>query len=156
MKIILIAFLFITSTQLYAQQNEEAEKKNILEKVNLFFKVLETKDTVLYNTLVYPNAQIWTIRPQQDTLKIGMRSFSTDMINLAAMKTVIEERPMRYDIKVHNNIAVAWMPYTLSLSGKFSHCGVDVFTLLKSAEGWKIVSTVYSVEPEGCAALKQN
>jgi len=156
MKIILIAFLFITSTQLYAQQNEEAEKKNILEKVNLFFKVLETKDTVLYNTLVYPNAQIWTIRPQQDTLKIGMRSFSTDMINLAAMKTVIEERPMRYDIKVHNNIAVVWMPYTLSLSGKFSHCGVDVFTLLKSAEGWKIVSTVYSVEPEGCAALKQN
>lgn len=156
MKIILIAFLFLASTQLYGQQNEEAEKKNILEKVNLFFKVLKTKDTVLYNTLVYPNAQIWTIRPQQDTLKIGMRSFSTDMINLAAMKTVIEERPMRYDIKIHNNIAVVWMPYTLSLSGKFSHCGVDVFTLLKAAEGWKIVSTVYSVEPEGCAALKQN
>lgn len=154
MKKILFAFLFFASTQLYAQQNEEAEKKNILEKVNLFFKVLETKDTVLYNTLVYSNAQIWTIRPQQDTLKIGMRSFSTDMVNLAAMKTVIEERPMRYDIKIHNNIAVVWMPYTLSLSGKFSHCGVDVFTLLKAADGWKIVSTVYSVEPEGCAALK--
>jgi len=156
MKKILLAFLFFTSAQGYAQQNDEAEKKIIQEKVNLFFKVLETKDTALYNTIVYPNAQIWTIRPQQDVLKIAMRSFSDDMVNLVAMKTVIEEKPLSYEIKIHNNIAVVWMPYTLSLSGKFSHCGVDVFTLLKASEGWKIVSTVYSVEPDGCASLKQN
>lgn len=152
---LLLLFLF-TFSQCYAQQNDEAQKKIITEKVNLFFKVLETKDTVLYNTLVYPNAQIWTIRPQQDVLKIAMRSFSDDMISLVAMKPVIEERPVSYEIKVHNNIAIVWAPYTLSLSGKFSHCGVDVFTLLRSAEGWKIVSTVYSVEPDGCASLKKN
>ncbi len=155
MKKFLLAFLFFTSVHCYAQQNDEVEKKEILGKVNLFFKVLETKDTALYNTIVYPNAQIWTIRPQQDVLKIAMRSFSDDMVNLVAMKTVIEEKPLSYEIKIHNNIAVVWMPYTLSLSGKFSHCGVDVFTLLKASEGWKIVSTVYSVEPDGCASLKQ-
>lgn len=156
MKKNLLPLFFLTFSQCYAQQNDEAEKKLISEKINLFFKVLETKDTVLYNTLVYSNAQIWTIRPQQDTLKVAMRSFSADMISLVAMKPVIEERPMSYEIKVHNNIAIVWAPYTLSLSGKFSHCGVDIFTLLKSAEGWKIVSTVYSVEPDGCASLKQN
>lgn len=155
MKKVLLPFLLFAFSQCYTQQNDEAEKKVITEKVNLFFKVLETKDTVLYNTLVYPNAQIWTIRPQQDTLKIGMRSFSADMINLIAMKPIIEEKPMSYEIKIHNNIAIVWAPYTLSLSGKFSHCGVDVFTLLKTAEGWKIVSTVYSVEPDGCASLKE-
>ena len=85
-----------------------------------------------------------------------MRSFSDDFIRLATMKQVIEEKLLSSEIKIHNNIAVAWVPYTLSFSGKFSHCGVDVFTLLKTAEGWKIVSTVYSVEPDGCAALKQN
>jgi hypothetical protein len=153
--IFLLLFMF-TFSCCFAQQNEEAEKKAVTEKVNLFFKVLETKDTALYKSLVYPDAQIWTIRPQQDTLKIASRSFSTDIANLAVMKTVIEERPISFDIKVHNNIAVVWAPYTLSMSGKFSHCGVDVFTLLKSAEGWKIVSTVYSVEPEGCASLKKN
>jgi hypothetical protein len=156
MKQALFVFLFFISTLCYAQQNDEAEKKLILEKVNLFFKVLETKDTALYNTIVYPSAQIWTIRPILDTLKIAMRSFSDDMIRLVAMKTVIEEKSLSYEIKMHNNIAVVWMPYTLSLSGKFSHCGVDVFTLLKAADGWKIVSTVYSVEPDSCAVLKQN
>jgi len=156
MKNIVLAFLLITSTQVYAQQKDEAAKKDILEKVNLFFKVLKTQDTVLYNTIVYPNAQIWTIRLQQDTLKVAMRSFSEDMTRLVAMKTIIEENPLSYEINIHNNIAVVWMPYTLNLSGKFSHCGVDVFTLLKAAEGWKIVSAVYSVEPDGCAVLKQN
>ena len=156
MKKILLVFLLFTSAQGYAQQNEEAEKKEIVGKVNLFFKSLETKDTFLYKTLVYPNAQIWAIRPQQDTLNVTMRSFSDDFIRLATMKQVIEEKLLSSEIKIHNNIAVAWIPYTLSFSGKFSHCGVDVFTLLKTAEGWKIVSTVYSVEPDGCAALKQN
>ena len=155
MKKIILLLLFFTYFQSQAQQNDEAEKKLIAEKINLFFKVLETKDTALYNTLVYPNAQIWTIRSQKDALKIAMRSFSDDMVSLVAMKTVIEERPMSYEIKVHNNIAIVWAPYTLSLSGKFSHCGVDVFTLLQSTEGWKIVSTVYSVEPDGCTSLQK-
>jgi hypothetical protein len=155
MKKILLPLLLVAFSQCYAQQNDEAEKKEITKKINLFFKVLETKDTVLYNTLVYPNAQIWTIRPQQDTLKIDMRSFSADMVSLVAMKTVIEEKPISFEIKVHSNIAIVWAPYTLSLSGKFSHCGVDVFTLLKAADGWKIVSTVYSVEPDGCASLQK-
>jgi len=152
---IVLPFLLLGFYYCSAQQNEEAEKKEVLEKVNLFFKVLETKDTVLYNTIVYSNAQIWTIRPQQDTLKVAMRSFDDDMKRLVTMQTVIEEKPMTYEIKIHNNIAMVWMPYTLSLNGKFSHCGVDIFTLLKSAEGWKIVSTVYSVEPDGCASLQK-
>jgi hypothetical protein len=156
MKRIILPLLILSFTYCCAQQHDEAEKKAITEKVNLFFKVLETKDTALYKTLVYSDAQIWTIRPVKDTLKIASRSFSTDIANLAAMKTVIEERPISLDIKVHNNIAVVWAPYTLSISGKFSHCGVDIFTLLKAPEGWKIVSTVYSVEPDGCASLKQN
>lgn len=155
MKRILPLFLLFVFSQCYAQENDDAERKIITEKVNLFFKVLETKDTVLYNTLVYTNGQIWTIRPNQDALQVAMRSFSADMLSLVARKPVIEERPISYYIKIHNNIAIVWAPYTLSLSGKFSHCGVDVFTLLKAPEGWKIVSAVYSVEPGGCASLQK-
>ena len=154
MKNILLPVLLFVFSQCYAQHDTESEKKEILGNVNLFFKALETKDTVLYNTLVFPNAQIWTIRPQQDTLKVAMRSFSDDFIRLATMKPVIEENLLSSDIKIHNNIAIVWAPYTLSLSGIFSHCGVDVFTFLKTTEGWKIASTVYSVEPDGCASLK--
>jgi len=156
MKKILLPLFFITSVQCFAQQNSETEKKEVRDKLNLFFKVLETKDTVLYKTLAFANGQIWTVRRQQDTIKNTLRSFADDIKSLTGMNTVIEERPLSYEIKIHNDIAIAWVPYTLSLSGKFSHCGVDVFTLIKTSEGWKIVNASYSVEPDGCAILKQN
>lgn len=152
-KILLLLLLF-TSVQCCAQQNEETKKNEVQEKVNHFFKALETKDTVLYKTIVFTNGQIWTVRKQQDTLKNSVRSFADDMKKLAATNAVIEERPLSYEIKIHNDIAIAWVPYTLSLSGKFSHCGVDVFTLIKTSDGWKIVNASYSIEPDGCATLK--
>ena len=153
MKKILLLLLLLTSTYSYARQNEEEEKKQILQKLNSFFKVLENRDTAIYNTLVFANAQIWTVRNQNDTLKNSMRSFADDMKKLIAMNTVIQEHPLSFDIKIHNDIAIAWVPYTLSLSGKYSHCGVDVFTLIKTNEGWKIVNATYSVELDGCASL---
>jgi hypothetical protein len=43
-----------------------------------------------------------------------------------------------------------WAPYDLWVNKKFSHCGVDVFTLIKTNQGWKIASLVYTVEPDAC------
>ncbi len=150
----LLFFLF-SCLQAAAQSREEADKKIITEKVNHFFEALEKKDTVLYSSIVMPDAQIWVVRKLNDTLRNPMRSFSEDFKRLAVMKETIEEKPFKYTISIHNDIAVVWAPYTLSLSGKFSHCGIDVFTLLNTREGWKIVSTVYSVEPGGCAEIQK-
>ena len=49
-------------------------------------------------------------------------------------------------VQVHERIAMVWAPYDLWVNDKFSHSGVDVFTLLKTAEGWKISSCSYTVE----------
>jgi hypothetical protein len=45
---------------------------------------------------------------------------------------------------------VVWGSYNLWINDKFSHCGVDAFTLLKTDSGWKISSLSYSKETEGC------
>jgi hypothetical protein len=156
MKKTLLPLLLFAFVPCCAQQSAEAEKKVIMEKVNQFFIALEKRDTVLYNSVVLTGGQIWTVRRLKDTLKTSMRSFTDDMFKLVGMNTVIEERPLSYEIKIHQDIAVAWVPYTLSLSGKFSHCGVDVFTLIRTMNGWKIVNAAYSVEPDGCASLKIN
>ena len=37
------------------------------------------------------------------------------------------------------------------VDGKFSHCGIDIFDLVKTAEGWKISGLTYTVERTGCA-----
>ncbi|MBS1620002.1 MAG: nuclear transport factor 2 family protein [Bacteroidetes bacterium] len=150
-------FLFIVvllAHKLNAQTNNK-DKQAVLEKVSTFFKALEKKDTVLYKSIAFTNSQIWVSRNKADSVQTAMRYISDDIAHLPSVKEVIEERPLKTEINIHGNIAVVWVPYILSLSGKFSHCGIDVFTLLKTVDGWKIVSCVYSVEPNGCEAIKK-
>jgi hypothetical protein len=48
------------------------------------------------------------------------------------------ERIWNPEVRVHGLIATVWTPYDFWTDGKFSHCGVDAFDLIKTAEGWKI------------------
>jgi hypothetical protein len=60
------------------------------------------------------------------------------------------ERMWEPVVQVHDRVAMVWTPYDFYLNGAFSHCGTDVFTLLKESEGWKIASITYNVVREGC------
>ncbi|HVT85221.1 MAG TPA: nuclear transport factor 2 family protein [Chitinophagaceae bacterium] len=154
MKNLLLLVVVLFTHNLNAQTNIN-DKQAVLEKVSRFFKALEKKDTTLYKSIAFTNSKIWVSRNKPDSLQTEMRYISDDIAHLPLMKEAIEERPLKTEINVHGNFAVVWAPYTLSLSGKFSHCGIDVFTLLKTADGWKIVSCVYSVEPQGCDAIRK-
>lgn len=155
MKNLLTIIILTVAISAQSQINETKEKQAVLEKVNQFFSALEKKDTALFKSISFTNTQVWSSRSMADSIKTSMRYVSDDILRLSVMKETIEEKPLKYDISLHGNIAIVWAPYTLSLSGKFSHCGIDVFTLLKTNEGWKIISIAYTVEPDGCAEIKK-
>lgn len=156
MKVAFLCLFSLYYLQCYSQQSDIIEENDIRHKVDQFFRALATKDTVLYQTIALPTGQIWTVRNTDGTLKYSTRTIGHDITRLASMKETIEERPLHYDIRIHQDIAIAWVPYTLNVSGEFSHCGIDVFTLLKTDQGWKIVSAAYSVEPDGCDVIKKD
>jgi len=155
MKTKLLIFLLLSCTTVLAQKADPADKKIVIGIVNRFFEALEKKDTALYSSLVMRNAQIWVSRKRNDSLQTPMRSFADDIQKLHQYKETLLERALGYQVNIHNNIAVVWAPYTFHLNTTLSHCGIDVFTLLKTMAGWKIVSTVYTVEPDGCAELQK-
>jgi hypothetical protein len=72
---------------------------------------------------------------------------------LANKEHVLEERMREKEVQVqiHKQLAMVWAPYDLWINKQFSHCGIDVFTLIKTNQGWKIASLAYTVEPAGCA-----
>lgn len=153
MRKLLVCYLLFSCYTLQAQ--EAADKKAVIRIVDQFFEALEKKDTALYSSLVMRNAQIWVSRKRNDSLQTPMRSFAEDIQKLHQYKEILLERALSYQVTIHNNIAVVWVPYTFQLGAKLTHCGIDVFTLLKTTAGWKIVSTVYTVEPDGCAELQK-
>ena len=49
---------------------------------------------------------------------------------------------------------MVWTPYEFWADGKSSHCGIDVFDMMKDKGVWKIANAMWTVEPEACAALR--
>lgn len=61
------------------------------------------------------------------------------------------ERGFRPEVRVNGTIGMVWYPYDLYVNGKWSHCGVDVFTLVRTDAGWRIVAMAWSAEqPPAC------
>lgn len=60
------------------------------------------------------------------------------------------ERMWDPTVQVQDPVAMVWTPYDFHLNGEFSHCGIDVFTMLNGAEGWQVTSITYNVVREEC------
>ena len=138
MKKLLLLLLIPFSIKSIAQEMDKEDKKEVLQKVQHFFDALEKQDTVLFKSILLTNGQVWAISEKENAAKYSMRLFGDFMKTLVNPARIIQERMLSSEIKIHNRIAMAWVPYTLDISGKFSHCGVDLFTFLKTDEGWKI------------------
>ncbi|HMG92070.1 MAG TPA: nuclear transport factor 2 family protein [Chryseolinea sp.] len=125
------------------------EKKEVLAISQQFFSALEKGDTAALRSLFLDDALNYFVQERDTKVRTGSRSpksFKADK------DRVVRERFIKdgVNVMVHNRIAVVWGSYNLWINDKFSHCGVDAFTLLKTEAGWKISSLSYSMETEGC------
>jgi hypothetical protein len=150
-KIVLPAFFVLTaSATLTAQQKaENTEGVRVLAVVQSFFDALEKQDTAALNKMFLPDARNFSVRELPDSVVIRSQASTSFRFNSAQ---IIRER-MRSastEVKIHGRIAMVWAPYDLWINDFFSHCGVDVFTLIKSSKGWKITSVAYTLETQRC------
>ena len=134
-----------SSVRVYAQD----EKKEVLAIAQQFFDALEKGDTTTLRSLFLDDARNYFVQERDTKIRAGSQSPK----NFRADKDrVVRERFIKdgVEVMVHNRIAMVWGPYNLWINDKFSHCGVDAFTLLKTEAGWKISSLSFSMETEGC------
>lgn len=65
-------------------------------------------------------------------------------------KEIWDERIYDLTIQVDGPMATVWAPYKFYLGEKFSHCGVNAFTLIKTETGWKITSITDTRRKDEC------
>ena len=73
---------------------------------------------------------------------------SDDVAGLSKGKGVLLERIWDPEVKIRGPIANVWTPYDFWIDGKFSHCGIDSFDLIKVDGQWKISGIMYTVESD--------
>ena len=153
-KFVLILALTL-SFDCFSQEAAKAEVVAVETVVNQFFQALEKQDTVLLKKVAFMEGQVWTVNNTVSPARSRMRFLSEDLQSLISKNTYLET-PLAVEVKIHKGLAMAWVPYEFRLNGEFSHCGVDVFTLIKNEDAWKIVNLSYTIDKEGCDEPKIN
>lgn len=142
----LASFLLLSAIWCGAQST--GEDQSVISRVQALFDAMATHDSTAATALVIPEGRLMVSRANGTVSNSTLGEFAT---RLSSAKSSYLERMWNPKVMVRGGIAVLWTEYDFHLDGKFSHCGIDSFQLVKMPEGWKISGLAYTVEPTGCA-----
>ena len=158
MRVIPIVIAVLVTATLSAQSGN-SEKDAVLKAVQIFFDTMAAKDVEGARAILQPQGRFHAMGMRDG--KPDVRAFSNEeyFADLQASKQKMRERTWNPEVSVHGLIATFRAPYDFWIDGKLSHCGTDVFDLIKTEDGWKIAGGVYTVEskcaPSPLGPLKQ-
>jgi len=112
------------------------------------FDAMKAHDTAAATALFMPGATLSSIDAAGKASAIPFEKF---VEHIGSSKSSWLERIWDPKVLEQGPIAVVWAPYDFHVSGKFSHCGIDSFTMLKTAGSWKIAAISDTRETSGCA-----
>ncbi|HEX5818172.1 MAG TPA: hypothetical protein VFY20_04800 [Gemmatimonadales bacterium] len=132
---------------LRAQTAQDSVRATVQE----FFRTMMARDTAGARRVLLDDGVTWGMRESDAGFVTWRRTHDQHVASLGKPGERLLERMWQPTVQVHGRLATLWTPYDFHVDGKFSHCGVDAVTLVRTDAGWKIASFVYTVEPTGCA-----
>ena len=148
----LLCFMILisgVSSSLYSQHDTIQIKSTITK----MFDGMTSFDSTMVKQTLADGCQLKSII-QLKTGEISIVDETTSaFLNVVGTKKPglkFDERILGYRILMDGAMAVAWTPYLFYLNDVFSHCGVNVFTLVKQQDEWKILSITDTRRKSGC------
>jgi hypothetical protein len=126
-----------------------AGRAAILAVVDSALNFITTGKYAALADLMLPEAQIYSAREREGVVQYRMRTAAEERQRPAG--AAIVERGFDSEVRLSGPVAVVWLPYDLYAGGRWSHCGIDIFTMVRVGEAWRIGNLTYSVEqPPAC------
>jgi Putative lumazine-binding len=144
--ILLTATLFTTHAK--AQSAEDSVKAVI----NTMFAGMKNADAGLFKSVFSDSAIMQTISRNKEGKTVVLNESLNEFADFVGKlkKDSADERITFETIKIDGPLAIAWTPYNFYFNGKFSHCGVNSFHLVRFNGIWKIQYLIDTRRRQGC------
>ncbi len=144
--IYLLCITLVTSAS-FGQTPEDSVKA----VVNNLFTAMITSDTVLLKSCFAENAILQTINKKKGVADVLSESTAAFINSVGSQqKGALDER-IKFDvIRIDDDLAIVWTPYSFYYKTVFSHCGVNSFQLVRIAGSWKIQYLVDTRRKRDC------
>jgi len=146
-KLTLILLLSLIYGSAWCQSETEAVKK----VVNTMFEAMRKGDSSLLKSTFHKSMVLHSVGVRNGASVLSVEN-ADDFAKAIGTphKGIYDERIVFGDIKIDGSLASVWAPYKFYLDDKFSHCGVDVFQLMKTGAGWKIIYIADTRRKDNC------
>ena len=150
-KNIVLFFLLISATTSFSQSDND----EIMKVVNGLFSAMRASNAQGIVDCFTDAASMQSMSNGKDGKVLFSTFLVADFASGMSKRAVgsADERVLTrgLSININNGLASAWVPYEFYLDKKFSHCGIDIFTLVKKDGQWKISNLTYNMIKDGCA-----
>lgn len=147
---LLAAVSIVPVVAVRAQDAPPGDSGKALAVVDALFAAMAVHDVDAARQTLLPGANLVVV------LADGRVRVMDDAGFLEALgkdKAPWQERIWDARVTTQDGLAQVWGPYDFHHDGKFSHCGVESFALVRDAAGaWRIANVSYTMRHEGCTA----
>lgn len=133
-----------------AHEHESDDATQVLVVVEAFMAGLEAKDADAMTALVTEDSYLALVEEREGEDRTQSMSLVQAAQGLAAVPADIAEPIFDPVVMVEGPVAMVWAPYEFILDGTRTHCGIDIFTLMRVDGDWKVATVTYSHVEEGC------
>ena len=163
MRHLLLAPLLLVATPAFAQTTPvqplprailpapDADTAAVLAPVRALLAAVAARNPALVLPYVSEGATVTVADQNPDgTSTVRHASFAQWATSLTPGPERYEERMDNPAVEIDGDIAMVWGFYVFRIDGRFTHCGVDHFSLVRENGGWKIAALAWSSRTTGC------
>lgn len=148
-------YFLISLTSLFfitAGANAQTAEDSVKTVINDLFRAMKNSDADLLQSVFADSAVLQAFSRSPDgNIVVSNEKISEFADFVAHVKKDSADERIRFEtIKIDGPLAMAWTPYRFYYNGKFSHCGVNSFQLVKLNGNWKIQYILDTRRRTGC------
>ena len=127
-----------------------AESAAVLAVAQHLFDAMAAHDSAALRQILLPAGSFVVVAGEGDSVRVGVTPLEEFIARIGRSGPALHERMWRPRVLIDGPLAVVWTSYDFHIDGEFSHCGIDAFTLARTASGWLITGGSYTVQRTGC------
>jgi hypothetical protein len=148
------SLLLVLLLNIFNYDNVKAQDTNdmVRQTVDRLFNGMKTGDSTKLRSIFTSECSLTSIsKNASDSVEIHKSSIAGFVKAVGTPhKEIWDERIYDVKISIDEPMAIVWAPYKFYLGEKFSHCGVNVFTLIHTKTGWEINGITDTRRKENC------
>jgi hypothetical protein len=134
-----------------ATARQDPGETGVKAAIEQLFTGMRQADSSLVKQVLAPEARLLTVDAGSGQAVVKSTPIAGFVKAIGTKRPqVLDERLLRYEIRIDGPLATAWTPYKFYLGEQFSHCGVNCFQLYLGAHGWQIIQITDTRRKEPC------